>query len=261
MWSSFGIMVSFRIMVITLTVHLQLYAIATANSQSASNCQAVNLAGVPGVPGVPGSNGSPGKDGDTGPTGPQGPTGPKGETGLPGQKGASGKVGPTGPTGPKGSVGVKGNAGEKGQKGDLFHINWKQCVWEDVNDHKDFGLIRDCSFRKIHHQTSLEVAFAGNLAVHCSGSSACCKRYYFKFNGSECTAPATIDGLVYKSGSIVWPHRHKHVEGYCVNIPAGTVTVGFYIGDCRGGYNGGDGYTGWNTVSRIVIKEVPPPQA
>ena len=79
----------------------------------------------------------------------------------------------------------------------------------------------------------MEVAFAGNLAVHCSGTSSCCKRYYFKLNGNKCTAPAVIDGLVSKSGSTVWPNRHKHVEGYCENIPAGNVTMGFYIGDCR----------------------------
>ena len=74
-----------------------------------------------------------------GPIGPQGPIGPKGNTGLPGQKGVSGKVGPTGPMG---NLGQKGSVGEKGQKGEMFHINWKQCVWESINDDKDFGLIK-----------------------------------------------------------------------------------------------------------------------
>ena len=37
-----------------------------------------------------------------------------------------------------------------------------------------------------------------------------------------------------------------------------NVKVEFHIQDCAG-YSGGDGYTSWNSVSRIVIGEVPPP--
>lgn len=72
----------------------------------------------------------------------------------------------------------------------------------------------------------MNVAVAGNLAAHYSGT--CSKRWYFIFNGHECSSPAAIDGLVYKSGNTFWPHRHKDVEGYCENAPAGNVTVMLY---------------------------------
>ena len=42
-------------------------------------------------------------------------------------------------------------------------------------------------------------------------------------------------------------------------VPKGHVRVGFWIGKCQG-TNLGDGSTGWNSMSRIVIEEVPPPQ-
>ena len=54
--------------------------------------------------------------------------------------------------------------------------------------------------------------------------------------------------------------RPRHVEGVCENIAKGTVRVGFWIGNCHG-YGNADGYTGWNSVSRINVEEMPPPQA
>ena len=69
----------------------------------------------------------------------------------------------------------------------------------------------------------------------------------------------TIEGIVYGNPANDNPHRHTQIEGYCENIPAGQVTIGFYIGKC-GRYSTYDGNTGWNSVSRIMIAEVPPSQ-
>ena len=91
----------------------------------------------------------------------------------------------------------------------------------------------------------------------------CCKRWYFTFNGAECNSPSAIDGVLYMvhgDGTKKDPHRHRHIEGYCNGIPKGSVRVGFWVGDCKG-YGNADAWTGWNSVSRIVIEEVPPPQA
>ena len=55
-------------------------------------------------------------------------------------------------------------------------------------------------------------------------------------------------------------HRPRHIEGVCENIAKGTVRVGFWVGNCAG-YGFADAYTGWNSVSRIYVEEVPPPQA
>ena len=84
-----------------------------------------------------------------------------------------------------------------------------------------------------------------------------CSRWYFTFDGAECTKPATIEGIVYVPSSN--PHRHRHIEGYCNQVPKGHIRVGFWIGKCEQ-YNLGDGETGWQSISRIVIEEVPPPQ-
>ena len=55
-------------------------------------------------------------------------------------------------------------------------------------------------------------------------------------------------------------HRVHQIEGYCNNIHKGKVRVGFCIGNCPG-FGNADGYTGWESVSRIFVEEVPKAQA
>ena len=93
-----------------------------------------------------------------------------------------------------------------------------------------------------------------------SYGSNVCNRWYFTFDGAECTKPATIEGVVYVASTTVNPYRNRHIEGYCNQVPKGHIRVGFWIGKCESG-GLGDGYTGWRSQSRIVIEEVPPPQA
>lgn len=45
------------------------------------------------------------------------------------------------------------------------------------------------------------------------------------------------------------------LDGFCYNIPKGEVIVGLSIASCPGA-TPGDGYTGWESVSRIVIEEM-----
>ena len=97
---------------------------------------------------------------------------------------------------------------------------------------------------------------AGNLRP--SGSKIC-NQWYFTFDGAECTKPATIEGVAFVISTRVTPNRHRHIEGYCNEVPKGDVRVGFWIGECESGSLGG--YTGWRSQSRTVIEEVPPPQA
>ena len=99
--------------------------------------------------------------------------------------------------------------------------------------------------------------FSGTMRIaNCNG---CCKRWYFTFNDAECTGPLPIDGVVYLSPTGD-PHRVRHVEGYCENLYIiGQVRVGFWVGNCQW-YGDADAHTGWNSVSRIVVEEVPKPQ-
>ena len=122
-------------------------------------------------------------------------------------------------------------------------------------------LFQDCSFRKLQSDTALKVSFQGNTRVQGSGTK--CNRWYFKFNGTECSGPKTIEAAVYNG----WPSHvdpellhHRSFEGYCENIPQGAVRVELWVGKCSH-HTLGDAYTGWNSVSRIMIEEVSRPQS
>ena len=117
-------------------------------------------------------------------------------------------------------------------------------------------IVQNCIFNKTYDNTSLRVFYEGTL---CSYGSPSCNRWYFTFDGAECTKPATIEGVVYIVLTKVNPHRHRHIEGYCNQVPKGHIRVGFWIGKCES-YSLGNGKTGWGSQSRIVIEEVPPPQ-
>ena len=69
-----------------------------------------------------------------------------------------------------------------------------------------------------------------------------------------------IDGVIYILDTVgEEPLRVRHIEGYCQNIPKGGVRVGINVGNCAS-FGNADAYSGWNSVSRIVIEEVPAPQ-
>ena len=83
-----------------------------------------------------------------------------------------------------------------------------------------------------------------------------CSRIFWD-SRNECSGPMTIEAVVYNS----WPSRnpnllhHRSFEGFCENIPQGRVTVELWVGQCPTSTLG-DAYTGWNSVSRIMIEEV-----
>ena len=54
--------------------------------------------------------------------------------------------------------------------------------------------------------------------------------------------------------------RVRQIEGVCEKVHQGIVRVGFWVGNCAG-YGAADAYTGWNSVSRIYVEDVHPPQA
>ncbi|KAM7443627.1 hypothetical protein ABFA07_007700 [Porites harrisoni] len=235
--------------------------------------------GTPGPKGVIGPSGPAGPRGKHGPPGLKGPQGPSGSAGSPGNKGDTGARGKQGPPGLKGPPGPSGSAGSPGNKGDTgargsqgppgpkgapgsFGRNWKHCVSKNLADGRDSGLIKECIFKKTSDNTALRVFWSGNLRIY--NCVACCSRWYFTFNGAECSAPAAIDGIVYMSygsGSRLKDlHRVRHIEGVCEKIHKGRVRVGFWVGKCAG-RKPADAYTGWISVSRMYVEEIPPPQA
>ena len=73
-------------------------------------------------------------------------------------------------------------------------------------------------FSKNFSDTALHVYWTGTLRTYASNG---CKRWYFTFNGTECSAPLPIDGVVYVHSTTVNPIRVRHIEGYCNNIHKG----------------------------------------
>ena len=69
----------------------------------------------------------------------------------------------------------------------------------------------------------------------------------------------TIEGIVYIQGTNDNPHRHRQIEGFCENIPSGAIKVAVHVGNCPG-YGSSDRYSGWKSVSRIMIEEYPQSQ-
>ena len=119
-------------------------------------------------------------------------------------------------------------------------------------------ILQNCEFVKNYTDTALHVYFAGNLRIN--NCDHCCSRWYFTFNGSECSSPGPIDGAFYmRLGRNHNLLRHRHIEGHCNNIHEGKVRVGFWVGSC-GGLKSADALTGWHTLSRMFIGEVPKAQ-
>lgn len=207
-------------------------------TKSTNACPVDGVPGVPGIPGVPGRNGC------------EGPKGEKGSAGTPGDKG---------PMGPKGEQGTRGPKGDPGLQ--AVPKNWKQCAWKDINEGKDYGMIKECTFNKLSENSALKVEFNGDYRI--AFCLDCCKRWFFTFNNAECQ-PLAIDGLMHiqanqgKTDSNI--HKTTQIAGYCEGIAKGIVRVAINVGDCVGKKAGSDAYTGWNSVTRIMIEEVPPPQ-
>ena len=88
------------------------------------------MPGKHGTPGAPGRDGRDGRDGAKGDQGLQGPPGDIGSSCVKGQKGAKGEPKTQGPT------------DQKGLTGSIAPKNWKECVWKNLNDNKDSGVIK-----------------------------------------------------------------------------------------------------------------------
>ena len=101
--------------------------------------------------------------------------------------------------------------------------------------------------------TPLRVVYQGTLYLRCN---TCCKRWFITFNGAECSGPLPIDAIVWMRKIDQDSHRPGVVEGYCENIHMGKICVGINIVNCPA-YGNSDGNTGWKSVSRLIVGEVP----
>ncbi|KAJ8785111.1 hypothetical protein J1605_007667 [Eschrichtius robustus] len=122
---------------------------------------------------------------------------------LQGPAGVPGRDGSPGANGIPGTPGIPGRDGFKGEKGEclreVFEESWtpnyKQCSWSSLNYGIDLGKIAECTFTKMRSNSALRVLFSGSLRLKCR--SACCQRWYFTFNGAECSGPLPIEAIIY----------------------------------------------------------------
>ncbi|XP_013419939.1 uncharacterized protein LOC106180490 [Lingula anatina] len=109
------------------------------------------------------------------------------------------------------------------------------------------------TYTKRASDTSVAVFFTGTLHEYGNGY---CARWYFKFNGNECSNPGVIDAFIYKTGDNN-PRTRRTFEfsGICNGFPAGDITISLHTGRCS--WSGGQysPSTGWTTISRIRVEE------
>ena len=135
-----------------------------------------------------------------------------------------------------------------------------------VNDSQ----VMSCSFTKQQDSTALKIAWDGNIAV--PGCVDCCMRWFITIDGLECSDPGPIDAAIRQDISDLDSeddyfdlHRPASVVGICrgnvvnATIPAGEYEVGLEVGGCvtEEGISGSDTLTGYNSVSRFIIEEIP----
>lgn len=85
-------------------------------------------------------------------------------------------------------------------------------------------------------------------------SARTCNRWFFIVNGVECSMP--IDTAVYYGGA--WNIIRAATIGLLLRGPKGPCNSRLNVGSCAG-YKQADAFTGWNSVSRIIVEEVETP--
>ena len=114
--------------------------------------------------------------------------------------------------------GLQGEKGRRGETVEVTRLNWEQCVWYR-EDPKDSGLIQVLFYTitvsasvfsflffnrtvDLENITTIQHFMSGTFRVFCTRGS-CCSRWFFTFNGQECSGPMAIDGIVYGESAIL----------------------------------------------------------
>ncbi|XP_078700862.1 uncharacterized protein LOC144927355 [Branchiostoma floridae x Branchiostoma belcheri] len=214
--------------------------------------------------GPAGGDGAKGDRGVQGPAGGDGAKGDRGDQGPPGgngTKGDRGELGPPGGDGAKGDQGEPGPAGATGSPGTSATRNVKQCTWDNLSSQAASGVIVECPFNKSSPTSALRLTWNGATRIINWANTPCCKRWFLTLNGTECTDPAPIDGIMYMHNRVedgyVNVHRATTIDGLCYGEPAGPVTVALNVGPCtHDGLDEGSAHTGYNSYSRIIVEEL-----
>ncbi|XP_066264061.1 collagen triple helix repeat-containing protein 1-like [Branchiostoma lanceolatum] len=207
----------------------------TSRCQSATDTKQCCGSCVTGPPGLPGNNGIPGNNG------------------VPGNHGNPGRDGAKGDRGEQGPAGERGGKGETGSPGTVAARHVMQCSWSSVDSGVKIGKILWCPFIKLSSTSALRLTWNGDIGV--KTTSTTCKRWFFTLNGTECSDPDPIDGII-QTDDEKDIHRVSTIDGLCYGLPAGPLTVALNVGPCKTARGSGEALTGWNSYSRIIVEEM-----
>lgn len=157
-----------------------------------------------------------------------------------------------------------------------YYPIWTQCVSDTPLNHvrnttensTDDEAIQTCSFSKQLAETVLRVTWDGNIAL--DECDECCMRWFLAIDGEECTDPGPIDGALAQDidENVYILNRPASIAGVCRGVAkerfgVGAHSVQLKVAPCQ---DTGDGTTvpersgtstGFNSVSRFVVEEIP----
>jgi len=127
-------------------------------------------------------------------------------------------------------------------------------MWQNLNNGADATTALPISVRhtKLERNSKLRVTFSSNLRTNGGGGSCC--RWGLRVNGRQCT-PQPVNGNVYISPGGNY-HQHRTINGICTGVPEGDVTVVPWVERCPG-YGNHDCYTGWQSMTSLIVEEIP----
>lgn len=132
--------------------------------------------------------------------------------------------------------------------------------------------LQSCTISKQSADSALRVAWDGNIALN--DCNQCCMRWFITIDGQECANPGPVDGALVQNtvGAAYDLGRPASIVGICRGITtdeglleAGEHSVELLVGPCRVTDEGlavdvperAATTTGYNSVSRIIVEEIP----
>jgi len=116
----------------------------------------------------------------------------------------------------------------------------------------DVGQIKSrvLRFTKTETNTKIRISYTDNLRTQ--GLNKGC-RWEIRVDGSSCPNQALVYDD-YASAHVEHTHSSRMVLGYCSGVPAGSHTIGIWVGNTPG-HTGSNCATGWNNSTWVIEAE------
>ncbi|XP_013399870.1 uncharacterized protein LOC106166018 [Lingula anatina] len=145
----------------------------------------------------------------------------------------------------------------EGSDGVMYQVpvfNIQQFYWDIQADTTDNGLLKSATYKKKSSLSTLRVKLIGDFDT----PGGLCAKFYFKFNGQECTNPASIFVRTY-TNPLMSDLRTFPIEGICKGLQSGDIVIDLYAtNSCADvGFSGGPDITsGSRSNTRLIVEEL-----